>query len=267
MSSLDRDTLTEIAEKALTRPSDAMFWDDRLFTTHGAMFHWADNGDDILEESNYLSALALIQGAAGDFADDHVIDGSARHFAFGSLRTIYVQVYEGDVMRCRECDEIAAWAVSRKKHGRRRFLCDSHKDCWEWESERYGLPALAPIKYRPKFTAAFTEAAELAYGLLDYPIIDESDYSEREYERFQSNLNEALEYVQRDFEDDSEQESAAISERAYEGGLGELLGELPDACVDTDKVAAIYREARDAYFTELGNAHLNAPIAGQLALV
>ncbi|KPC89290.1 hypothetical protein ADL35_02300 [Streptomyces sp. NRRL WC-3753] len=257
MSSLDRDALTEIAEKALKRPSDAMFWDDRLFTTHGAMFHWADNGDDILAESNYLSALALIQGAAGDFADDHVIDGSARHFAFGSLRTIYVQVYETCEEEC-ECEP----TFQHEEH------CDHDEDSWYCQNfcevECDGEQCLPE---KPEFTAAFKEAAELAYGLVDYSIIDESDYSEREYERFQTNLNEALEYVQRDFEDDSEEQSAAISERAYEGGLGELLGELPEACVDTDKVAVIYREARDAYFAELGNAHLNAPITGQLALV
>lgn len=269
---LDRESLEEIAQAVLERPSDAMFWDDRLFTTHGAVLHWAERGDDLVEESNYLTALELIRGAADDgrydteVSDAHVIDGTSSHWLVGSVRTIYVQVYEDDVMHCRECDEIAAWAVSRKKHGRRRFLCDSHKDRWDGDTERYGLPALPSIKYRPKFTAAFKQAAEIITALQGYPVLDDSDYSEREYERWHSNVNEALSDAQGEYEHDTEEQTAEIADRC-DGPLSDLYGHLPDGAVDWGKVAEIYREVRDAYFTELANAHLNAPIEGQLALV
>ncbi|MEU5403734.1 hypothetical protein ABZ348_31110 [Streptomyces sp. NPDC005963] len=250
---LDRETLEKAAQGALERPSDAMFWDDRLFTTHGAVFHWAELSDDLLEESNYLTALAEIQGAAGDDADEHVIDGTSRHFAHGSLRTIYVQVYDDDVIRCRKCASAAAWAVSRKKHGRRRFLCGACKNDWDWDSKHYGLPALEPIAYRPRFTAAFIEATELALSLQDYPILDESDYSEREWEAFEKALKEAVEHAQSEYGlVDTCAEDNAIAELYYQNEDGEHRQNWrsPDD-VDWEVVATEYREARDVYFLEL----------------
>ncbi|MFE5663380.1 hypothetical protein ACFQ7W_05525 [Streptomyces niveus] len=254
---LDRDTLKEAAEEALTRPSDAMFYDDRLFTTHGAVFNWAERGDDLLEESNYRTALDLIKSAADDgrsdteMSDEQVIDGTSGHWLVGSLRTIYVQVYEDSVMLCRECDEVALWAVSRKKYGRRRFLCESHKESWDCETERYGLPALEPIEYRPKFTAAFVVATELALALRDYPILDDSDYSEREWEAFQDAMKEAVENAQRYHYDTCEQDDR-IAERFYEDESTTHRNQWcrsDDVCWST--VSEEYEAARDEYFLEL----------------
>ncbi|MFE1842057.1 hypothetical protein [Streptomyces sp. NPDC059515] len=264
MYQLDDETLEQIAQQILTEPSNAYFWDDRLFNTHGAVLSWAEYGDSILDESNYLSALDLIRAAADDgrndteISDKHVIDGTSRHWAVGSLRTIYVQVREDyepcDFTGC--TGDAKWWREGVEIHSQ---FCDDHRE--EYEADGLSYEPLIP-----PFTAAFIEAAEIITALQDYPVLDESDYSDREYERFQSNLNEAVEYVQRDFEDDTEEQSAAISERAYEE-LGELLGQHADGWVDSDRVEEIYREARDAYFTELGNAYLNAPIEGQLSLV
>ncbi|MFE9254054.1 hypothetical protein [Streptomyces sp. NPDC006879] len=256
MSSLDRDTLTEIAERCLTRPSDALFFDDRLFTTHGAMFSWAELGDDILEESNYLSALSLIEGAAGDFADTHVIDGTSRHFACGSLRTIYVQVYETYE---EECECAPTWQHEDE--------CERDEDSWYCQSfclnECDGEQCLPDER---EFTPAFIEAAELAYGLLDYPIIDESDYSERESERFWKNIQEAIDDAHRGHWEDSDADREAILERAAEE-LNELYGHEANAGVSWSRVAEIWNEHRDAYFTERGNEAWNAPLPGQLLLI
>ncbi|MGW7434705.1 hypothetical protein [Streptomyces sp. NPDC054849] len=256
MSSLDRDTLTDIAERSLKRPSDAMFWDDRLFTTHGALFSWAELGDDILEESNYLSALALIQGAAGDFADDHVIDGSARHFAFGSLRTIYVQVYETYE---EECECAPTWQHEDE--------CERDEDSWYCQS--YCLTECDGEQCLPderEFTPAFIEAAGLAYGLLDYPIIDESDYSEREMERFRKNVEDAVDDVHKQHWDDSDADREAIFERAYDA-LQDLYGHEANADVSWSRVAQIWNEHRENYFVERANEALNAPLDGQLLLI
>ncbi|MFJ6183742.1 hypothetical protein [Streptomyces sp. NPDC092295] len=255
---LDRETLEQAAEEALTRPSNAMFYDDRLFTTHGAVFHWVERDDDLMEESNYRVALDLIKSAADDgqpgtaVSDEHVIDGTSGHWLVGSLRTIYVQVYEDNVMRCRDCDEVAAWAVSRKKYGRRQFLCASHKETWDYGTERYGLPALEPIVYRPKFTAAFVEATELALSLQGYPVLDESDYSEREWEAFEKALKEAVEWTQREHAlVDTCADDDAISERFYEDESTTHRNQWCRADdVDWNVVAEEYEAARDEYFDE-----------------
>lgn len=200
---LDRETLEQAAEEALKRPSDAMFWDDRLFNTHGAVFHWAERGDDLLEESNYLTALDLIRAAADDgrpdteVSDEQVIDGTSRHWLVGSLRTIYVQVYDED----------------------------------------------------GEFTPAFAKATELALSLQDYPILDESDYSEREWKAYEETLSEALDHAEREYWSDTEQEQAAIRERFYEGPAQHLDWHRAED-VDWDKVAEEYGKVRDAHFEE-----------------
>ncbi|AUG87262.1 hypothetical protein KGG77_gp06 [Streptomyces phage Omar] len=240
---LDRDTLEQAAEEALARPSDAMFFDDRLFTTHGAVFHWAEYGDDLLEESNYLTALDLIRGAAGDNADVHVIDGTSRHFACGSLRTIYVQVYES--YEDHECECEPTWEHEEEcAQDEGDFYCQLYcriecdgEQCLPEESE---------------FTDAFKVAAELALSLRDYPILDESDYNEREWELFEKTLKEAVEHAQREYTlVDTWVDDEAIAALYYEN---EDFTHQQSWCraedVDWDVVAEEYREARDAYFLE-----------------
>ncbi|MFF7252432.1 hypothetical protein [Streptomyces microflavus] len=255
---LDDDTLYEIAVKSLTAPSNAYFWDDRLYDTHGAFVRWAERGDDLLEESNYHSALALIQGAAGESAEDHVIDGTSSHWAFGSLRTIYVQIRETpDPCDFQGCDgESRWWREGIETHTQ---FCDDHRDDYEAEGLSYE-PLIAP------FTDAFLEAAGIVTALLDYPFVDESDYSEREAERFEANLEEAVDQAHKLNWEDTDADREAILERAYPE-LGELYGRQANAEVSWESVAEIWEEARDAHFSELGNLHLNAPIEGQLLLV
>ncbi|MGW8743534.1 hypothetical protein [Streptomyces sp. NPDC055794] len=266
----DDDTLSEYAGKLLERPTNFGTSDDRLYRTHAPVIGCADSSDDLMAVSNFHVALELLRSAADDgradteISDEHVVNAGIRHWGWGSCSQVFVQVYADDVMLCRKCDSIADWAVSRKKHGRRRFLCAGCKSGWDWDTEHYGLPALSPIRYRPKFTAAWREACSILSALEGYPILDESDYSEREWERWQSNVNEALERAQREYEDDTEIQSAEIADSCYEE-LGELFGHEPDCGIDWQKVEDIYCKARDTYFTALANEHLNAPIAGQLA--
>lgn len=249
---LHRETLEEIAAQSLERPHDAHFYDDRLFTTHGAVMHWSEYGDDILEESNYLSTLELIKGAAGDDADKHIIDGSARHWACGSLRTIYVQVYEDSVMKCRNCGDIAGWIARRRETGRRRFYCGPCKDAWYDAMEFWNLSTTPAVEYRPRFTAAFTEAAEIVAGLQDYPIVDESDYSEREWGQFEETLKEAVEHAQREYAlVDTVADDEEIAQRFYWDEANTHRQDWYRAeDVDWEVVAEEYRAARDAYFEE-----------------
>lgn len=235
---LDLDTLNEIATKCLERPSDAMFWDDRLFTTHGALFSWAELGDDILEESNYKSALSLILGAAGDDADERVIDGTVRHFACGSLRTIYVQVYEKED----DCECGAEAEYQRNNWAGAKNYCGN---C----VPEVGVEPIGSVR---EFTPAFIEAAEIVSRLQDYPFVDGEDFSEREGKAFEENCAEALDQAKREYVDDSTKDEVEIDNRIFRGGdLSDLMGYEANAGVSWDKVAEIYAGYRDTYFGEL----------------
>ncbi|WJN63091.1 hypothetical protein [Streptomyces phage phiScoe3] len=195
MYDIDIDTLTEWAEKALERPGDAAFWDDRLYTTHGSTLTWAERGDDILEESNYLSALDIVKGAAED--EDDVIDATCGHWLVGSLRQLFVRVYDDE----------------------------------------------------GNFTAAWKAIVEIGEGLEGYPIVDESDYSEREWKLYEENLSEALDDAQRAYDLDTDEESQAIRDAFYDVQGDRLPWDGAD--VSWDAVAELYREVRDEFFTEL----------------
>lgn len=93
MREFDEDTLAKAAQHALTKPDDYWASDDRWFTSHGLVTSWADRQTDLLAESNYLTALKIIQSAAAELADTHVIDTSASHWGRGSMRQLMVQVY------------------------------------------------------------------------------------------------------------------------------------------------------------------------------
>lgn len=196
MYDIDIDTLAEWAEKALERPSDAAFWDERLYETHGATLSWAERGDDILSESNYLSALELVQGAAE--REEDVIDASIGHWLVGSLRQLFVRVYEDDGVT---------------------------------------------------FTAAWREIVEIGEGLESYPIVDESDYSEREWKLYEENLSEALDQAQRDYDLDTDEEAQAIRDAFYEVSGDRLPWDGAD--VSWTAVEELYREVRDEHFTAL----------------
>jgi hypothetical protein len=196
---VDIDTLVEYAESGLERPSDAAFWDERLYSTHAPVIGWAERGDDILEESNYLSALDLIRGAAGEDVEEHVIDATVGHWLVGSLRQLFVQVYEDES--------------------------------------------------REEFTQAFIEAVEIAEGLKDYPVVDESDYSEREWKQYEENLSEALDDAQRQYDLDTDEEAQAIRDAFYDVQGDRLPWDGVD--VSWDAVEELYREVRDEHFTAL----------------
>lgn len=90
---LAKDVLEKAAEEALTRPPDSAWWDKRCFNTHGLTFEWFNQVHNLVDESNFYVALELIREAAGPRAEEHVVDGEASHWAYGSVRYIFVQVY------------------------------------------------------------------------------------------------------------------------------------------------------------------------------
>ncbi|QFG10537.1 hypothetical protein SEA_URZA_74 [Streptomyces phage Urza] len=240
MTEIDIDVLREYAEEGLKRPSDAAFWDERCYTTHIPVIGWADRGDDILEESNFHAARDLIEGAAED--DEHWFQGSAGHWLVGNLEQIWVQVYETFEEEC-ECDP-----------------CFEHEDgCGEDEDSYYcqnfclvECDGERCLPDEMEFTAAFKEAVSISEALKDYPVLDDSDYSEREWKQFEETLEEALDSAVSEFillDDTEEQE--AIKERWYQD---EDHAHRHSWCrsddVNWDVVSEEYKRTRDAYFTE-----------------
>lgn len=188
-----REQLEEAARECLTQPDNCAMWDDRLYKTHGPVYSWADRGDDVLDESNFHTILADLQGYAREESDD-VFDGSVSHWLVGSLQQIWVRVYDED----------------------------------------------------GDFTPAFVRATEIAHALRDYPVFDESDWSERELEVHEEYLRMALDDAVHEWAFDSEEESAAIRDAVLEESRFDTFGYGDD--LSWTLVAEGYAEARDAYF-------------------
>lgn len=226
----DAEHMAIAAREALTRPSDYAAWDERWYTTHGRVMDWAERGDDLVAESNYLTALAMLQGAvahdetgASEARGDDVEDTTASHWAVGSLRELFVRVY----------DEAGA------------------------------------------YTPAFKQAVEIAYSLSNYPILDESDYSERETEAWFAVFEDALDCATRDHPDAVA--DVQCIDAAMRADNFERMPEMghPDD-LSWDDVADAYRVYRNEHFEWLARRILpgffgvlpgQEPIPGILATV
>ena len=201
MTDLSRAELEKMAREALTRPPSYINYDERLYNTHGAIIGWADRGDDVLTESNYLMALQRLEGviAHTDGEPDDVLDSSARHWLVGTLRTIFVRVYTED---------------------------------------------------GSDFTPAFREACAILASLDQYPILDESDYSDREYTAWEAMVVDGLGQAAYEHSYDSPAEQEAfihlvlVTDRE---SLPDDVGYGPDE-VSYSKLAELYERARNDHF-------------------
>lgn len=176
----DEDTLKRAADETLTRPGEAAFWDDRMYTTHGPVYGVAVNADDDLAESNFviLAANLGIRGDitpggyyvlpdAGDENDDETaFVARVRHWAVGPVLQIWVQVY---------ADEPHDWAD-------------------------YANLSDADTAYLAPYSPAFVAAVQAAETIREYAILDESDYSAREWDSFERALDLAWHDAWTDFE-------------------------------------------------------------------
>jgi hypothetical protein len=221
-----------IAKRALEYPGSFMRYDERIFDTHGLVFAWADRGDDLLAESNYHVMLEELRGVVAHedntCTDEDLIEGSEGHWLVGHLSTIYVRVFEDCTVHGEDCED----------------------------------PALG----HREFTVIFKEAAALLLKIEDYPILDESDYYEREYAAWQANVWEALDSAISKHSEDTEAEWVAFftlltfGARACPGSndvaqvdLWDLFshGESSPDSVDWEAVQAAYDAVRDAHFERL----------------
>ena len=220
-SDLDHAELVKLAEQALKRPGSYMAFDDRWYNTHGCVMAWADRGDDVLAESNYLTALDMLNGAvahdetgASEARGDDVVDTSASHWGYGSVRELFVRVFD--------------------EHG--------------------------------EYTPAFIEAARIHGRLENYPILDESDFSEREYKQWEDVMEDALsDATTAHWEVDESTDEAVIyylvtCTKPYDDRLMDYCG-YPAESVDWDRVQEVYDQARDEYLGWLAERQWAAIVA------
>lgn len=222
-TTIDRDTLEQAAREALTRPDHYAAFDDRWYTTHGCVMQWADRADDVLAESNYLvmvdrlnAAIAHDETGASEARGDDVEDSSARHFAYGSVRELFVRVRD---------DEGA-------------------------------------------FTPAFIAAVEIRLWLRDHSMLDESDFSDREYAAWEAAMDDAIDSAARDHRatDTAQDEQVIYYLLTTDRESYDLMDcGFPDP--DYDLVHKIYGEARDYYFAWLAYCMSPySPLPGQSPL-
>jgi hypothetical protein len=135
---VSQDDIIEMAELALTRPSDAAFWDSDLYSTHTLGMYWAPDSDDLIAESNYNVALNELQSAFP--GESRIAPASVGHWTYSSFNCIKVRV----------------------------------------------------IDKRNRITPEFVAFALMAISLRDYPLLNDEDYSNREYELWQNSVTEAI---------------------------------------------------------------------------
>lgn len=191
-------------------------WFPEAFTTHGLVHSWADRMDDIRAESNHHAMLKALQHV--ESMDD---TAQARKSATG----------EPDVL------EIGA-AHFAPGHVTLIFV------------------RVYANADRTEYTAAFVEAVRLAESLREYPVLDDSDYSEREHREWEKAVEWALDMAWRDddraelveFDDRDALERAFWARLRADSDAYEAVGGPSSDEVDGDGVALIWREVRSQFY-------------------
>lgn len=87
------EALALAAKDALAMPDNASFADERLYETHAPVIGWAPGSDDLRARSNYEQILQYLSDVAGE-RDQDVLEISARHWAAGRVREVFVRVQD-----------------------------------------------------------------------------------------------------------------------------------------------------------------------------
>ena len=225
----NRDECVRLAKSVLATPPGFSSSDDRWFNTHAPVCGLTrdQRGSDHLAESNYHTALDMLRGAVAH-------DESGASEARG--------------------DDVVETSMGHWGFGYldvimvRVYVSDDWPDQPEDERE---------------FTPAFKEAVDIRAALESYPVLDESDLSEREYNAWQEAFSEAFDRAARGFWDDTPAEVQAVwhlmTDRLTREGVEAVSpdGYRPDA-LDWDRVEKLYRELRSEHFTAYGAAILAA---------
>lgn len=201
------DYINEAAKEALTPPRDYFGVITELQEQGWGQTFGVHRDSDLLEQSNWDAVIEHLQEKFPD-SGDYRIEGS-NHWAVGWLDTLMVRV-----LRC-ECEEISDDTMP--------FIIRKD-DKWYCES----------CNTFPHYTAIFRECVELRAHLDNYPILDEEDYSRREWE-------DLSEYV--------EQEVNSIWNRHHDDDIPEhLIGSV------LDRISGNCTRSDDVDYSDLENA-------------
>jgi hypothetical protein len=143
LSDVDPDELVKAAQEALKRPTDVGYFGDRALWSVWGVVGTQGPDPDALEASNWRVTLADLQGRAVHDDGDQADDPAE-----------YV-----------DTEVFSHWAYGYVTHMVVRVLVDTD----------------GPVE-TSNLTATFVRAVEIAQSLQDYPVLDESDYSELESE-------------------------------------------------------------------------------------
>jgi hypothetical protein len=152
----DDDDYRKAADEALTRPTEASFWDDRLYTTHGGpIVSWAPDSDNLISESNYHTVLAHLEEIAAEAGEeDAVIDGSVKHWTYSHFKVIYVQVYDDEGNFTRTFKEAVVTAHFLRDEGPLFDETDFNEREWE-QNERLFDETLSEVADRHEYDEPF----------------------------------------------------------------------------------------------------------------
>lgn len=247
----DDETCARYAAALLSsRPHPSSMRDERLYASHAPALNWAERGDDLLAESNYECVLAELEGMAArndtTVEPDDVIDATISDWLVGSLRQIFVRV--ADI--CPACErEIHTLDYGRAAYGTQTaspvVYCETPADS-ETDNDTE-CPANTNGSHTVRFAEAWRAACAILDQLADYPVWDESDYSERQSGAFDADFSDALDDADRQYDDDDatvQDIRDAVLARRHDGE--EFSDDHESA--DWDAVAKAWDEERDAIY-------------------
>lgn len=224
---MDDDTLVKLAEQSLTRPSDFGYYGNYpLFESWGITPIGQHRDSDALDRSNYRRILADMTKAHPD-----------EDMEFNRLE--WVSDFRS-----------SHWAVGWAEQIIVRVLYDPDEDI---------VPS--------NITSAFREIMSIAdYLKTDYPIYDESDYSELELEEYDEAFDSAWDDLVRHWDEEDEGPEPTSEEKDYVRNTIELDTSNPP---DEDDLRPVLDDKRleDTLAQYPGTSRVGTVIPGQLAML
>lgn len=207
---IDPATLARYATASLTRPEEWSRQWPPAYDTHGCVAGWAEKSGDLLAESNYLTMLAACEGGV---AWDETAE--LRQTTTG----------EPDVL-------------------------DGSGQHFAWGGVRTLFVRVYADVDRTVYTGAFLQAAQCLRSLEEYPVLDESDYSERENEAWQELVTQEVDYRARASAPLGAADTEAIKSLLYKrlSEDGDLEGVTMGEDLDPDVIERLWTETVDTFY-------------------
>jgi hypothetical protein len=173
---------------------------------------------------------------------DNLIEESNYHVALAELETVARDGQDDDVVDT----SVSHWLVGSL----REIMVRVHLDAERPETG---------------YTPAFEKAYDIWCSLRNYPLLSEMDYSEREMRRWERDVEEAIDRAAWEYDPLDSLNDEQVIHHLLTGGEDsewDLYEKAGFPRLDHDKVAELYRDARDYHLGWLARWHMG-PLAGQ----